>query len=77
MFGNHLMLVPVPPNRRLWSNRKAPTARGRLVSRFDGSTDVRLSVYTPGFPYRTVKDSAATTFLDDWLNAVVRELDEE
>ncbi len=77
MFGNHLMLVPVPPNRRLWSNRKAPTARGRLVSRPDGGTDVRLSVYTPGFPYRTVKDPAATAFLDDWLNAVVRELDAE
>jgi hypothetical protein len=77
MFGNHLMVVPVPPGRGLWSNRKAPTARGRLVSRSDGGTDVRLSVYTPGFPYRTVKDSAATAFLDDWLNTVVRELDAE
>jgi hypothetical protein len=38
---------------------------------------VRLSVYTPGFPYRTVKDPAATAFLDDWLNTVVRELDAE
>jgi hypothetical protein len=77
MFGNHLMLVPVPPNRRLWSNRKAPTARGRLVSRPGGGTDVRLSVYTPGFPYRTTKDPAATAFFDDWLNTVVRELGAE
>jgi hypothetical protein len=77
MFGNHLMLVPVPPHRRLWSNRKAPTARGRLVSRPDGGTDVRLSVYTPGIPHRTAKDPAATAVLDDWLNAVVRELDAE
>jgi hypothetical protein len=48
MFGNHMMLVPVPPNRRLWSRRKAPTVRGRLVSRPDGGTDIRMSVYTPG-----------------------------
>jgi hypothetical protein len=77
MFGNHMMLVPVPPNRRLWSNRKAPTVRGRLVSRLDGGTDIRMSIYTPGFPYRTVKDSAATTFLDDWVNSVAQELGAE
>ena len=73
MFGNHMILVPAPSNRRLWSNRTAPTARGRLVSRPDGGTDVRLSVYTPGFPYRTVKDPTATAFLYEWLATVVRE----
>jgi hypothetical protein len=77
MFGNHMMLVPVHPNRRLWSNRKAPTVRGRLVSRPDGGTDIHMYIYTPGFPYRTVKDSAATAFLDDWMNSVARELGEE
>jgi hypothetical protein len=77
MFGNHLMLVAVPPGRRLWSNRKAPTARARLVSRPDGGTDVHLSAYTPGFPYRTAKDPAAAAFLYNWLNTVVREFDTE
>jgi hypothetical protein len=77
MFGNHMMLVPVPPNRRLWSSRKAPTVRGRLVSRPDGGTEIHMSIYTPGFPYRTVKDSAATAFFDDWMNSVARELGAE
>lgn len=77
MFGNHMMLVPVPPNRRLWSSRKSPTVRGRLVSRPDGGTDIRMSIYTPGFPYRTVKDSTAIAFLDDWMSVVARKLDTE
>ena len=74
MFGNHMILVPVPPNRNLWSNWKAPNVRGRLVSRPDGGTDIRLSIYTQGFPYRPVKDSAATAFLDDWVATVASEL---
>jgi hypothetical protein len=77
ILGNHMLLVPVPPNRRLWSSRRSPTVRGRIVPRSDGGTDVRISVYTPGFPYRALKDSAATTFLDDWLSEVARELDAE
>jgi hypothetical protein len=77
MVGNHMMLVPVPPNRRLWNSRKAPTVRGRLVSRPDGGTDIHMSIYTPGFPYRTVKDSAATAFFDDWMRAIADKLDAE
>lgn len=77
MLGNYMMLVPVPPNRRLWSSRRSPTVLGRIVPRSDGGADVCLSVYMPGFPYRTVTDSAATTFLDDWLSAVARKLGAE
>ena len=77
MLGNYMMLVPVPPNRRLWSSRRSPTVIGRIVSRSDGGADVGMSIYTPGFPYRSVKDSAATTFLHDWMSAIARELDAE
>jgi hypothetical protein len=74
MLGNYLMLVPVPPNRRLWSSRRSPTVIARVVSRSDGGTDVHMSVYTPGFPHRTVEDSDATTLLSDWMSSVEREL---
>jgi hypothetical protein len=36
-----------------------------------------MSIYTLGFPYRTVKDSTANAFLDDWMSAVARKLDTE
>jgi hypothetical protein len=36
-----------------------------------------MSIYTPGFPYRTVNDSAATVFLHDWMSAVAHKLDVE
>jgi hypothetical protein len=77
ILGNYMMLVPVPPNRRLWSSRKSPTVIGRIVSRSDGGSEVCMSIYTTGFPYRTVKDSTATAFLHDWMSAVARKLDAE
>lgn len=72
-----MMLVPVPPDRRLWSSRSSPTVIGRIVSRSDGGTDVRMSIYTSGYPFRTVKDSTATVFLHDWMSTVARKLDAE
>jgi len=72
-----MILVPVPPGRRLWSSRKNPTVIGRIVARSDGGADIRLSIYTPGYPYRTVKDSIATAFLEDWMGAVAPKLDAE
>jgi hypothetical protein len=72
-----MMLVPLPPKRRLWSSRRSPTAIVRIVSRPDGGADVCVSIYTPGFPYRTVKDPTATAFFDDWMAAVARSLDGE
>jgi hypothetical protein len=48
-----------------------------MIRRSDGGTDVRMSVYTPGFPYRNVRDSAASTLLDDWLDEVAHELGAE
>jgi hypothetical protein len=77
ILGNYIMLVPVPPNRRLWSSRRSPTVIGRIVTRSDGGAEVSMSIYTPGFPYRTVKDSTATAFLDDWMSGVARKLDTE
>jgi hypothetical protein len=77
ILGNYMMLVPVPPNRRLWSSRRSPTTIVRIASRPDGGADVSMYIYTPGFPYRTVKDSAATAFLDDWMGVVARKLDAE
>ena len=74
MFGNYMMVSPVPPDRTLWASRKAPTVLGRIVSRPDGGSDLRLSLYTPGFPYRTVQDPVAVTFFDDWLIVVAQEL---
>jgi hypothetical protein len=75
ILGNYMVLIPVPPNRRLWGSRRSPTVIGRIVSRSDGGADVSVSIYTPGFPYRTVKDSTATTFLHDWMGAVACKLD--
>lgn len=77
ILGNYMMLVPVPPNRRLWNSRRSPTTIARIVTRPDGEADVCMFIYTPGFPYRTVKDSVATAFLDDWMGAVARKLDAE
>jgi hypothetical protein len=77
IVGNYMMLVPVPPNRRLWSSRRSPAAIARIVSRSDGGADVSMSIYTPGFPYRTVQDSTASAFLDDWISTVARKLDAE
>jgi hypothetical protein len=74
MFGNCMMAAPVPPNRTLLAARKTPTVVGRIVPRRDGGSDLRLSVRTPGFPYRTVEDPVAATFFDDWLMAVAQEL---
>ena len=74
MFGNHMILVPVPPNRNLWSNWKAPNVRGRLVARPDGGTDIRLSIYTQGFPYRLVKDPSAEAFFHEWMATVAADL---
>ncbi len=74
MFGNRMMAAPVPPDRTLLDGRKAPTVLGRIVQRPDGGSDLRLSVHTPGFPYRTVEDPVAATFFDDWLMAVAQEL---
>jgi hypothetical protein len=75
IFGSYMMLVPVPPDRRLWSSRRSPTVIGRIVSRSEGGVDVRMSIYTPGYPYRKVKDPTATAFLHDWMSAVARKLD--
>jgi hypothetical protein len=77
ILGSYVMLVPVPPGRRLWSSRRSPTVIGRIVARSDGGADVRMSIYTPGYPYRTVKDSTATAFLHNWMSAVAHELDAE
>lgn len=74
MFGNYMMAAPVPPHRTLLTARKTPTVLGRIVPRPDGGSDLRLSVHTPGFPYRTIEDPVAATFFDDWLMAVVQEL---
>jgi len=73
-FGNCMMVSPVPPDRTLWTSRKAPTVLGRIVPRPDGGSDLRLSLYTPGFPYRTVQDPVAVAFFDDWLMALAEEL---
>jgi hypothetical protein len=75
ILGNYMILVPVAVERRLWSNRKSPTVIGRIVSRSDGGADVQVSVYTPGYPYRTVKDATATAILHDWMSRVARKLD--
>jgi hypothetical protein len=64
----------VPPDRTLLASRKTPTVLGRIVSRPDGGSDLRLSVFTPGFPYRTVEDPVAATFFDEWLTGVAEEL---
>lgn len=77
ILGSRMILVPVPPERTLWSSRKVPTVVGRIVARSDGGADIRLSVYTPGYPYRTVKDSIATAFMHDWMGAVALKLDAE
>jgi hypothetical protein len=74
MFGNFMMVSPVPPGRTLLTSRKAPTVLGRIVARPDGGSDLRLSLYTPGFPYRTVQDPVAVTFFYDWLTAFAQEL---
>jgi hypothetical protein len=74
ILGNYMALFPVPPNRTLLSSRKAPTVLGRIVPRSDGGSDVRISIYTPGFPYHTIKDPPATELLDRWLDEVGREL---
>jgi hypothetical protein len=74
MFGNCMMAAPVPPDRTLLAARKTPTVLGRILSRADGGSDLRLSVHTPGFPYRTVEDPVAAAFFDDWLMAVAEEL---
>jgi hypothetical protein len=76
MLGNRMIASPVPPDRTLLGNRKAPTVLGRIVSMPDGGSYLRLSVCTPGFPYRTVEDPVAVAFFDDWLRAVAQELGE-
>ncbi len=77
ILGRYIMLVPVPPDRRLWSSRRSPTAIGRIVSRPDGGVDLRVSVYTAGYPYRAAKDLTATGFLHDWMSEIARKLDAE
>lgn len=77
VLGNYMVLVPVPPKRRLWSSRRSPTAIVRIVSGPDGGAGICMSIYTPGFPYRTVEDPAAIAFLDDWMGTVARKLDAE
>jgi hypothetical protein len=65
-----MMLGVRPPHRTLWSNRTSPVVFGRLVARPDGGSDLRLSLYRQGFPYRAIEDPAAEAFLDDWLHAL-------
>jgi hypothetical protein len=72
-----MRLVPVPPDRTLWSGRRSPTAIGRIVSRPDGGAEVRMSIYPSGYPYRGVKDATATAFLHDWMSGVASKLDAE
>ncbi len=73
-LGNFLMLAPVPPDRTLLGNRKSPTVFGRIVHREDRGCDLRLSVFTPGYPYRIVRDPAAMALFDEWLSAVASDL---
>lgn len=77
ILGSRMILIPVPPGRKLWSSRTSPTVIGRIIARSDGGADIRLFIYTPGYPYRTVKDSTATTFLHDWMGEVAPKLDAE
>ena len=77
ILGSYMMLLPVPPDRGLWSSRRSPTVIGRIVPRSEGGADIRISIYTSGYPYRIVKDSTAIAFLHDWMSAVARELDAE
>jgi hypothetical protein len=74
-LGNRFMLGVRPPGRNLWSNRRSPVVFGRLVSRPDGGSDLRLSVYRQGFPYRAIEDPEAEAFLDDWLSALEADLE--
>jgi hypothetical protein len=74
LLGKRIMLVPVPPGRTLYTSWRPPTIGGRLLARADGGCDLRLSVYTPGFPYRVIEDPVAMQFLDEWLAATAREL---
>lgn len=73
-LGNRFMLGVRPPGRNLWSNRRSPVVFGRLVSRPDGGSDLRVSVYRQGFPYRAFEDPEAEAFLDDWLRALESDL---
>jgi hypothetical protein len=46
----------------------------RIVPTANGGAEVRLSIYTPGFPYRTIDDPPAMAFLDTWLAEIADEL---
>lgn len=77
LLGNHVIIAPLPSDRRLWNGRRSPTVLGKLAPRPDGGTDLRISVYTPGFPYRTVTDLAVNAVLFDWMNSVAQKLGAE
>ncbi len=72
--GDRLWLAPVPPGRTLIGSRNAPQAVGKIVPSADDGADVRLFVFTRGFPYRTVEDPIAMAFFDEWLATLAREL---
>jgi hypothetical protein len=74
LVGRRLMVLPVPPGRRLLTTWTSPTVLGRIVPRPDGGCDLRLSVYAQGFPWRTIKDPAAMAVFDEWLTRVASEL---
>lgn len=55
------------PVATLRSNHKSPVFVGRIVDRADGGSDIRVTAYRSGFPYRTIEDPPARVAFDEWL----------
>jgi hypothetical protein len=73
-LGNFLVLEPIPPGRDLLTNRSSPDVICRIVRMRDGGCDLRLSVFTQGYPWRVIEDPVAMAFFNDWATAVADEL---
>jgi hypothetical protein len=69
-----MQLQAIPPERTMWTNRKSPPVLCRIVRTHDGGCDLRLWIYSYGFPWRADADPQAVAFFDDWLSGLASEL---
>jgi hypothetical protein len=74
VIGRLVLLGVAPPGRTLWSNRNSPVFLGRVVDRADGGSDIRVTAYSRGFPYRTSEDPPARAAFDEWLHELSSDL---
>jgi hypothetical protein len=76
VLGRFLLLEPIPPGCTLFNGtaRCLSIVAGTVARARGGGSELRLRVIPPRFPNSVSPDAAALAVLDEWLNALVAEL---